>query len=97
MENDLKQKGTLTSLWQAHGKFTKYISLGGLLLTCCFLPTAAATVAATTPNFNLLNVLGQFYTMAFTAASNNFVPGMEAIGQATINSAETIANALTPG
>lgn len=95
MDNDLKQKGTLTSLWNAHGKAIKYISLGGLLLSCCFLPTAAV-LASATPGFNLLDIGAQFYNMAFNAAAQNFAPGWASIGEATLNTAADISQLALP-
>lgn len=90
MNNDIKQKGGLTSLWNAHGKAIKYLSLGGLLLTCCFLPTAAVA-ASTIPGFNLLDIGAQFYSTAFNAAATNFAPGWSAIGEASLNTITDLA------
>ena len=75
METDVKEKGFLTKLWQAHGKFVKTMSFGGALLTVCFLPTAAVAAQADSPDAGLFDVAGHFYGAAATNAVNNFVPG----------------------
>lgn len=76
MNPDLSKKGTLSSLWKAHSNVVKYLSLGGLLLTCCFLPTAAVHAAqAVGAAPGLLDIGGQFYSTAFNNAAQNFIPG----------------------
>ena len=91
MANDLSQKGTLTKLWQNHGKAVKWLSLGGLLLTCCFLPTAAVAAPA---GCGLTGVATQFYGTAAHAASVNFLPGWEIIFESAFDDAIKIAETI---
>lgn len=96
MENDLKKKGTLKKLWAAHGKFLKWASIGGLLLTCAFLPSAAVAAQAalgTTKTASLLDVGKQFYSTAFNKAADNLIPGWGVILKGTFN---TVASVVTP-
>lgn len=94
MENKLNKKGALKTAWQTHGKFTKYLSAGGLLLTACFLPTAAVNAVTLNPEAGVLDVAGQFYGTAFNAAANNFIPGWSIILTETFS---VFADTIIPG
>lgn len=91
MADDLSQKGTLTKLWQNHGKAVKWLSLGGLLLTCCFLPTAAVAAPA---GSGLAGIAAQFYGTAASAASTNFIPGWGNIFEAAFDDAVSIGETI---
>ena len=79
MENDLKKTGTLKKLWGTHGKFTKYLSVGGLLLTTAILPFMAVGAKDLNPEAGLLDIGTHFYGSAFNIAAENFAPGWSII------------------
>ena len=98
MENNLKQTGTLTKLWGAHGKFTKYLSIGGLLLTTAILPLMAVGAKASDPSAGLLDIGTHFYSSAFNIAAENFAPGWGIILNETFKAVASITTEVfVPG
>ena len=108
MEQQQTETSLLKKAWQTHGKFTKYASGMGLIVTCCILPMSAVKAVSKNADANIIDVAGEFYSTAFNTAAENFVPGWGFILSNILGGitdiiapglgavVESTANALTP-
>ena len=66
MEQQQTETSLLKKAWQTHGKFTKYASGMGLIVTCCILPMSAVKAVSKNADANIIDVAGSFTAQRLT-------------------------------